>query len=222
MNNPIRVLIVDDQILLRSGLRLMLNSRSDLKVVGEVNNGQEAVDFVARHLPDVVLMDVQMPIMDGITATRLIRAQHPNVQVIILTAFNDDVSIFQGIQAGALGYLLKGISDTEELVKSVYKAALGESILEPSVAARIVAEFAKLSSKESRRAVANARLIEPLNPRQLDILTAMAEGKTNQEIAKMLFLSEGTVKNHITSILDKLDVQNRAQAVSKAQEMGLV
>ncbi len=202
MSNTIRVLIADDQSLLRAGLHFMLNAHDDIEVVGEVSNGQEAVDFVAHTLPDVILMDLQMPVMDGITATRIIRTNYPHVQVIILTAFDDNASVFHGLQAGALGYLLKGVSDSAELAKSVRIAARGESTLQPSVAAKIVTEFAKLSSKEARRASVNARLIEPLTTRQLDILVELVAGKTNQEIAETLCLSKGTVKNYITDILD--------------------
>lgn len=219
--HPIRVLIVDDQALLREGLRLMFDLTPDLEVAGEAGNGQEALDLVARRPPDIVLMDIRMPVMDGVEATRRIRARYPQVQVIILTTFDDDEYIFEGLRAGASGYLLKDVSSTR-LAEAIRAAARGESFLQPSVATRVVTEFVRISGQGSRRAAANAGLPEPLTERELEILTQLGEGKNNREIALALSLSEGTVKNHVSNILGKLGVRDRTQATLKAQELGLI
>lgn len=221
MNNTIRVLLADDQSLIREGLRLILELQPDIRVIGEASNGQEVLDVIARTPPDVVLMDVQMPFMDGVEATRAIRLAYPQVKVIILTTFEKDEYIFEGIRAGAIGYLLKDTT-SDKLAQAIRAAAQGESVLQPSVARKVLAEFSRLSDKETLRAGANARLIEPLSVRQLDVLAHLAEGKSNREIATALFLSEGTVKNHLTSILGKLGVRDRTQAALKARELGLL
>lgn len=221
MNNTIRVLLADDQSLIREGLRLILELQPDIRVIGEASNGQEVLDLIARTPPDVVLMDVQMPFMDGVEATRAIRLAYPQVKVIILTTFEKDEYIFEGIRAGAIGYLLKDTT-SDKLAQAIRAAAQGQSVLQPSVARKVLAEFTRLSDKEAQRAAANARLIEPLSARQLDVLSHLAEGKSNREIATALFLSEGTVKNHLTSILGKLGVRDRTQAALKARELGLL
>ncbi len=221
MKNPIRVLLADDQSLIREGLRLVLELQPDIRVVGEASNGQEVLDVLARTPADVVLMDVQMPFMDGIEATRAMRNAYPQAKVIILTTFEKDKYIFEGIRAGAIGYLLKDTT-SEKLAQAIRAAAQGESMLQPSVARKVLAEFNRLSHKERAPAVANARLIEPLSTRQLHVLAHLAKGKSNREIAAALFLTEGTVKNHLTSILGKLGVRDRTQAALKARELGLL
>jgi len=221
MKNTIRVLLADDQSLIREGLRLILELQPDIKVIGEASNGREVLDVLARTSADVVLMDVQMPFMDGIEATRAVRNAYPQVKVIILTTFEKDEYIFEGIRAGAIGYLLKDTT-SDKLAQAIRAAVQGESVLQPSVASKVLAEFTRLSDKETRPAAANARLIEALSARQLDVLAHLAEGKSNREIAAALFLTEGTVKNHLTSILGKLGVRDRTQAALKARELGLL
>lgn len=220
MADPIRILLVDDQSLLREGLRLMFELSEGLVVVGEASTGQQAVDFVEKTQVDVILMDVQMPEMNGVEATRIIREQHPDTQVIILTTFDNDEYIFEGLRAGAIGYLLKD-SSSERVGEAVRAAARGESLLDPSVAVKLVNEFNKLSGTEARRAAANAQLLSPLTERELDVLDELIQGKSNRAIAEALFLSEGTVKNYVSSILSKLEVAHRTQAALKAKELGL-
>ena len=217
----IRVLLVDDQALFCEGLRTLLDLQPDIEVVGEANNGREAIECVARAAPDVVLMDMKMPVLDGVAATRDIRARHPNTQVIVLTTFDDDEHVFEGLRAGAVGYLLKDVA-SDRLAEAIRCAARGESFLQPSVAAKVVAEFTRLTDAPHARARANQTLIEPLSDRELEILRLVAIGASNKEIAATLVIAEGTVKNHVTNILGKLGVRDRTQAALKVKELGLV
>ena len=215
---PIKILLVDDQPLFREGLRTLLSLQSDFEVVGEAGNGAEAIKLARIHQPAGVLMDLQMPVMDGVTATRLLRAEQSECRVIVLTTFDDDDNVFEGLRAGAVGYLLKD-APSEKLSEAIRLAARGESFLQPSVAAKVVAEFARLTGNTK---VPATPLVEPLSEREHEILLLIANGASNREIAKRLFLAEGTVKNHITNILGKLGVRDRTQAALKAREMGLV
>ena len=215
---PIRILLVDDQALFREGLRTLLSVHADLEVVGEAGNGEEAVRLAAAAHPNVVLMDVQMPVLDGVAATRRLRAAQPECHVIMLTTFDDDEKVFEGLRAGAVGYLLKD-APSEKLVEAIRAAARGESFLQPSVAAKVVAEFARLAEKSPPRP---QPLIEPLSERELEILRLVADGASNKEIAAKLVIAEGTVKNHLTNILGKLSVRDRVQAALKAKELGLI
>jgi len=212
---PIRLLIVDDQALFREGLRTLLSVQPGLEVVGEAGNGEEALSRTAALRPDVVLMDLQMPVMDGAAATRILRARQPAVQVIVLTTFDDDENVFEGLRAGAVGYLLKD-TPSAKLVEAIRLAARGESFLEPSVAAKVVSEFARLSPRPADA------LAEPLSDRELEVLRLAAGGASNREIAAALVIAEGTVKNHLTSILSKLDASDRTEAAVKAKELGLI
>lgn len=215
---PIKILLVDDQPLFREGLRTLLSLQSDFEIVGEAGNGEDAIRLVRSHQPSVVLMDLQMPLLDGVTATRLLKAEHPDCRVIVLTTFDDDDNVFEGLRAGAVGYLLKDAS-SEKLSEAIRLAARGESFLQPSVAAKVVAEFARLTAATKARLTP---LAEPLSEREHEILILIANGASNREIANALFLAEGTVKNHITNILGKLGVRDRTQAAIKAKEMRLV
>ena len=217
----IRVLLVDDQALFCEGLRTLLDLQPDIEVVGEANNGREAIECVARVAPDVVLMDMKMPVLDGVAATRAIRANHPNTQVIVLTTFDDDEYVFEALRAGAVGYLLKDVA-SDRLAEAIRCAARGESFLQPSVAAKVVAEFTRLADAPHARARANQALVEPLSDRELEILRLVATGASNKEIAATLVIAEGTVKNHVTNILGKLGVRDRTQAALNAKELGLV
>jgi len=214
----IRVLLVDDQALFREGLRTLLSVQPGIRVVGEAGNGQEALAKTRALCPDVVLMDLRMPLLDGVAATRQLRKTCPASRVIVLTTFDDDEYIFDGLRAGAVGYLLKDVS-SEKLVEAIHAAARGESVLQPSVAAKVVAQFARLADQVPR---APAALVEPLSEREREVLRLIAGGKTNREIAAQLFIAEGTVKNHVTNILGKLDVHDRTQAAFKAKELGLI
>jgi DNA-binding NarL/FixJ family response regulator len=218
MADPIRLLLVDDQRLMRDGLRTLLELEPGLHVAGEANNGQEALDAYAALLPDVVLMDVRMPVMDGVEATRRLRERWPAARVIILTTFDDDEYVFEGLRAGALGYLLKDVS-IQELADAIHTVVAGGVLIEPSVARKVVAEFARMAAPASRHA---QTLEEPLSERELEILRLLARGMTNREIAQRLYLAEGTVKNYVTNILGKIDARDRTQAALRAQELGLL
>jgi len=215
----IRVLLVDDQALFREGLETLLSVHTDIQVVGQAGNGQEAVEVAASVRPDVVLMDVRMPILDGVGATRRLKKALPQCRVIVLTTFDDDEYIFDALRAGAVGYLLKDV-DSAQLVAAIHATARGESILQPSVAAKVITEFTRVSSMVP--AAQMEPLIEPLSERESEILALIATGASNREIAEQLFIAEGTVKNHVTHILGKLGVRDRTQAALKAREMGLL
>jgi DNA-binding NarL/FixJ family response regulator len=191
----------------------------DIEVVGEAGNGQEALTEAARLRPDVVLMDLRMPVLDGVAATRRLHEELPACRVIVLTTFDDDEYVFDGLRAGAVGYLLKDVSP-DKLVEAIRATAAGESFLQPSVAAKVVAEFARLNTAASAKPPVT--LVEPLSERELELLRLLAEGQSNKEIAAQLYITEGTVKNHITNILGKLDVRDRTQAALKAKEIGLI
>src|SRR6478672_5364720 len=216
--NPIKILLVDDQPLFREGLRTLLSIHSDFEVVGEAGNGQEAINLVRSTGASVVLMDLQMPILDGVEATRKLHHEQPGCRVIVLTTFDDDEMVFDGLRAGAVGYLLKD-APSEKLAEAIRVAARGETFLQPSVAAKVVAEFARLTKKTVRTPPS---LVDPLSERELEILRLIAQGASNREIAGTLFLAEGTVKNHVTNILGKLEVRDRTQAALKAKDTGLI
>ncbi len=218
MSGRIRVLLVDDQKLMREGLRVLLEMEPDLDVVGEASDGAEALAAYAEQQPDVVLMDIRMPGMDGVEATRRLRERWPNARVIILTTFDDDEYVFEGLRAGALGYLLKDVSG-HELAEAIRTVAAGGALIEPSVARKVLAEFARLAPPAR---AADAGLPEPLTEREQEVLRLLAQGLSNREIAQRLFLAEGTVKNYVTSILGKLGVRDRTQAALRARELGLV
>jgi DNA-binding NarL/FixJ family response regulator len=214
----IRLLIVDDQNMFRQGMRVLLMSQPDFEVVGEAADGEEALAKAAALHPQVVLMDLRMPVLDGAAATRRLRAAQPECRVIVLTTFEEDAAVFDSLRAGAIGYLLKD-APTDKLYEAIRAAARGESFLQPSVAAKLVAEFARLSEQAPAWAQA---LPDPLSPRELEILRLLANGATNKEIATQLVLAEGTVKNHVTNILTKLGVTDRTAAAMKARELGLI
>lgn len=215
---PIRVLLVDDQALFREGLRTLLSIHPDIQVVGEAANGEEAVRSVKALQPRVVLMDLRMPVMGGVEATRRVRAVDAHCQIIVLTTFDDDEDVFDALRAGAAGYLLKD-GPSGKLVEAIRATARGESFLEPSITAKVVAEFNRLSNN---RRPAIASLVEPLSERECEVLRHLAQGRSNKEIAVELGLAEGTVKNHMTNILGKLGVLDRTQAALKARELGLI
>ena len=215
---PVRVLLVDDQALFREALSTLLEVRPEIEVVGEAGDGDAALRRTADLRPDVVLMDLHMPVLDGIAATRRLRVEHPDVRVLALTTFDDDEDVFAALRAGAVGYLLKDVSG-DRLVEALLAAARGESVLQPSVAARVLARFAQLSDDAPHRA---QPLVVPLSERELAVLRLLAEGGSNREIAGELFLAEGTVKNHVTNVLAKLGARDRTQAALRARALHLV
>jgi len=218
MTETIRLLLVDDQRLMRDGLRTLLELEPDLKVIGEAGNGAAALKIYPELTPDVVLMDIRMPVMDGVEATRRLRKEHPESKIIILTTFDDNEYIFEGLRAGALGYLLKDVSGPE-LADAIRTVSAGGSMIEPSVARKVVAEFARLAAPTS---TATDKLIDPLSEREIDILKLISAGLTNKEIAAKLYLAEGTVKNYVTSILQKIGARDRTQAAIRARELRLL
>jgi DNA-binding NarL/FixJ family response regulator len=215
---PLRVLIADDQALFREGLRTLLSTRTDIEVVGEAGDGEEALALVDRLQPSVVLMDLRRPRLDGIQATARIRERWPGIPVLVLTTFDDDANLFGALRAGAAGYLLKDVS-SETLVAAIHAATRGESFLQSTVTGRVVAAFAKLMEGGGPKADA---LVMPLSPREREILVLLGNGASNKEIADKVSLAEGTVKNHVTNILTKLDVRDRTQAAIRARQLGLV
>ncbi len=210
----IRVLLAEDQTLMRQGLKTILELEDGFAVIGEATNGREAVEQALALCPDIVLMDVQMPEVDGVAATAQISAALPDTRVIILTTFDHDAYVFEGIKAGAQGYLLKDTPATE-LLAAIQRVHAGESIIQPSVAARLIAEF-------SRRGVATQPVYEPLSERERAVLRLLAEGLSNKEIGQRLALAEGTVKNYVSTLLAKLHAANRTQAAKLAREQGLI
>lgn len=216
----IRLMLVDDQSLFREALRTLLALQEDFEIVAEAENGERAVALATSHRPDVILMDLRMPVLGGVAATRQIMAALPVTRVVVLTTFEEDEEIFDAMRAGALGYLLKACS-AEKLCGSVRAAAQGTSVLEPSVAARMMAELNRLSGQGSGRRVA-VELAEPLSERELAVLKLLACGGSNKEIGVRLNITEGTVKNHMTNVLGKLGVLDRTQAALKARELGLI
>jgi DNA-binding NarL/FixJ family response regulator len=221
MTDPrVRVLLVDDQALFREALATLLDVRTEVEVVGEAANGDEALRRAAELRPDVILMDLRMPVLDGIAATRRLRVEQPEVRVIALTTFDDDSEVFAALRAGAVGYLLKDVS-SERLVEAIRAAARDESVLQPSVAAKVVARFARLPDEDAA-APRPQPLVVPLSDRELDVLRLLAEGRTNRQIAAELFLAEGTVKNHVTNVLAKLGARDRTQAALRARALGLL
>jgi DNA-binding NarL/FixJ family response regulator len=215
---PVRVLLADDQALFREALATLLEVRPEIDVVGEAGDGAAALEQSARLRPDVVLMDLHMPVLDGIAATRRLKVEQPEVRVLALTTFDDDEDVFAALRAGAVGYLLKDVA-SDRLVEALLAAARGESVLQPSVAAKVVARFAQLSDDPPSRP---QPLVVPLSDRELDVLRLLADGSSNREIATALFLAEGTVKNHVTNVLAKLGVRDRTQAALRARGLGLI
>ncbi len=218
MAETIRVLLVDDQRLMREGLCVLLELEPGLEVVGEAGDGKEALEAYAALRPDVVLMDVRMPGMDGVETTRRLRERWPDARIIILTTFDDDAYVFEGLRAGALGYLLKDVSGGD-LAEAIRTVAAGGALLAPSVARKVVAEFSRLAPPAR---LPDEGLPEPLSEREKEVLRLVAQGLSNREIAQKLVLAEGTVKNHVTAILQKLGVRDRTQAALRARQLGLL
>lgn len=224
----IRVLLVDDQQIVRQGLATIFKYADGIDVVGEAGDGEEAVSLARDLQPDVVLMDLKMPRLGGIPATRQICTEFPEIRVIILTTYDADNLVFEGIKAGARGYLLKDTT-SEVLVEAIRGAMRGESQLDPGVAGRVLDEFRRLAQQSPPprlgEAAADDKIpmdIEPLTPREEEVLQLLVEGLSNREIAAQLYLTEGTVKNYVSAIIAKLQVNDRTHAVVTALRRGLV
>lgn len=212
MSEPIRIAVIDDHPVVRDGLIAMLSTQPDLAVVGEANDGLEAIRVVAQHHPDVVLLDLEMPGMDGVEVLQRLQAERPDVRVIVFTAFDSDERIVSALQAGAKGYLLKGVprNDLFEAIRVVHQ---GGSLLQPVVASKLL---------EHMRKPAATNLPEALTEREHEVLDLLAQGKANKEIAAALVITERTVKFHISSIMGKLGAANRTEVVSIAVQQGLI
>lgn len=223
----IRILLVDDQKLIRQGMRTLLNLENDLDVAGEASNGVEAIAAVEQIRPDVVLMDVRMPQLDGVAATRAIGERFPDVAIIILTTFDDDEYVFEGLKAGARGYMLKDVG-SDEIAAAIRVVAAGGALMQPSIARKVMAEFGRMAGTQSDPTPVpphmpdQSTLPEPLTERELDVLRALANGLSNREIAEQLVITEGTVKNHVSNLLAKLNARDRTQAVLRAQALRLL
>ena len=209
----IKILIADDHLIIRQGLRLILETESDFELIGEAADGNEAVRLCQKLKPDVVLMDLRMPSMDGLTAIEKLRAAQPEVAVVILTTFNEDELMFRGLQAGARGYLLKD-TDRATLFDTIRAAARGETLLKPEIMARVLAQ--KTNARSTASEPAN------LTDREFEVLRAVAQGERSKEIAANLGISERTVKAHLASIYQKLGVDSRAGAIAVAAQSGLL
>lgn len=214
--NPIRVLITDDHFIVRQGLRLILETVEDVEVVGEAGDGAECLRLVPGLTPDVVLMDLQMPGMDGLTALGYLRREHPQIAIVILTTFNEDEMMLKGLQAGARGYLLKD-TDRETLLDTISAAAKGETLLKPEILGRVLA----LQQPTEKPPTANSG-DSPITDREREVLQAAADGERSKEIAHKLGISERTVKAHLSSVYNKLGVDSRAAAVAIATQKGLL
>lgn len=222
MNEDIRILIVDDQLLFREALSTLLSVQKEFEVIGEAGNGKEAVRIARETDPDVILMDLRMPEMDGVEATRLIVQQGSVAKIIVLTTFDDDDDVVNALKAGAVGYLLKDVS-SDKLFEAIQSAYRGEYFLLPSITAKVVHELSRITETVPiPHTDSEERLIDPLSPRELEILTLVARGMNNKEIAAQLVIAEGTVKNHLSNILAKLNARDRFQAVVKARELSII
>jgi DNA-binding NarL/FixJ family response regulator len=211
----IRVLIADDQQLVRAGFALILKPHADLQVVGEASDGAEAVALATQHHPHVILMDIRMPGMDGLEATRLLTANRSTARVLILTTFDLDEYVFAALRAGASGFLLKD-APADQLLTAIRVIAAGDALIAPSVTRRLIAEFANQPTQTDR-----PEQLESLTPRERDVLRLLARGMSNSEIAAALFLGDATIKTHVSRILTKLGLRDRVQAVVLAYESGL-
>ncbi len=213
----IRVAVIDDQALVRAGFRMICEAEDDLTVVGEAADGIDAVDLVARARPDVVLMDIRMPVVDGVEACARVSAAHPEVRVLVLTTFDLDDYVVGALRAGASGFLLKD-TPPEQLVDAIRVVARGDALLAPSITRRLIETFVQAEA----RPVVAAPGLESLTDRELEVLTSMARGLSNSEIAAALYLGEATVKTHVGRVLAKLGLRDRVQAVVLAYESGVV
>lgn len=228
MNTPLKVLLVDDQAMMRAGFAMILSVESDLEVVGQAANGAQAIDMVAALAPDVVLMDVQMPVLDGIAATERIVADSDS-KVIIVTTFDRDDYLFDGLRAGAAGFLLKN-ADPSVLVEAVRAVGHGYALLSPEVTMRVIAQMASTDAREAPSAAGQARPVDPaaaarlglLTDREREVLGLIGRGLSNAEIAAHLYVGEATVKTHVSNLLSKLHLRDRVQAVVFAYEVGMI
>jgi two-component system, NarL family, response regulator NreC len=214
MSDRIRVLVADDHIIVRSGLRLLLEAQPDIDVVGEASDGREALNLIEKHLPDVVLMDIAMPGMDGLEATRRIKASWPQIKVLVLTMHRSDEYFFEMLKAGASGYILKG-AETSDLIHAVRVVGRGEVFLYPTMTQKLVKDYLNLTQWEEG-------IGSSLSPREKEILTLLAEGYSTKEIAEKLVISTSTIHSHRSNLMTKLGLNNRRELIQYARQRGLI
>jgi len=215
MVDKIRVILADDHALVRQGIRQFLEEANDISIVAEAANGEEAVRLVEQHRPDVAVLDVQMPVLNGIEATRQIRARFPGIRILILTAYDEDPYVFALLQAGANGYILKS-ADADDLLQAVRRVYRGESVLSPEVTEKVVRQIQQGGPAQS------AKQVESLTAREIDVLRLAAQGRTNRAIGRELDISDRTVQGHLANIYGKLNVASRTEAVTEALKRGWI
>jgi DNA-binding NarL/FixJ family response regulator len=216
---PVRVLVVDDHALFRRGIVTVLTNQANIKVVGEATNGLEAIEKAAELVPDVIVMDLNMPQCSGLEATQALQTKMPHLNILVLTVSENEADLFSAIKFGATGYMLKN-TEPEELVQGIYHIANGGVIISPSMAAKLLTEFKDSTTDAQARVTADEEA--NLSPREDEVLRLVSQGATNREIADSLFISENTVKTHLRNIMDKLHLANRSQAAAYAVKRGLV
>lgn len=216
MSSPIRILVADDHLIVREGLRLILETDEEMQLIGEAVNGKEAVEFASQLNPDVLLMDLRMPVLDGLSAIEIIRRQQPGIAIVILTNFNEDEMMVKGLSAGARGFLLKD-TDRATLLNSIRAAARGETLLKPEIIARLMA-LTTPTITQVRATISGTSL----TVRELEVLRSIARGERSKEIALALGISERTVKAHVASIFSRLGVDSRGAAIAEAARLGLL
>ena len=216
MSTPIRILVADDHLIVREGLRLILETDEEMQLIGEAVNGKESVEFASQLNPDVILMDLRMPVLDGLSAIEMIRRQQPRIAIVILTNFNEDEMMVKGLSAGAKGFLLKD-TDRATLLNSIRAAARGETLLKPEIMARLMARTTPTITQVHATTSGTS-----LTVRELEVLRSIARGERSKEIALALGISERTVKAHIASIFSRLGVDSRGAAIAEAARLGLL
>lgn len=210
----IKVIIVDDQEIVREGLKMILSLHEEIEIIGEVSNGEELLKLVEIEIPEVVLMDIRMPVMDGIEATKLMKKKYPHIKIVILTTFNEDEYIFEGLRNGADGYILKD-SNSKEIMAAIKSVVEGEMLLNPKVTVKVINALNSMKIDKEPEKVNNEKekLLSTLTPREIEVAKHVLEGKTNKDIADDMFVTEGTVKNYVSRILQKLELNNRSELI---------
>jgi DNA-binding NarL/FixJ family response regulator len=219
MDKPIRILLADDHAMLRQGTAELLRQVPNFEVVGEAGDGRQTIDLAVKLKPDIIVMDIRMPVLSGVEATRIIRANLPNIQILVLTAHDDDQYIFSLLQAGASGYLLK-TAPVSDLIRAIKQVIAGESPLDPAIARKVVVRISNTETASPMKEEEKALNLEALTPRELEVLQLLAQGMSNRAIAESLFISDRTVQAHLTSIFSKTQVSSRLEAVLKAIRHG--
>lgn len=212
----IKVLIVDDQEIVREGLKMILSLHEEIEIIGEASNGEELLKLMEIKTPEVILMDIRMPVIDGIHATKIMKERYPYVKIIILTTFNEDEYIFEGLKNGADSYILKD-SGSSEILTAIKSVIQGEMLLNSKVTAKVVEALKGINSSEKQDKISDnkVKLLKMLTPREIEVTNGVLDGKNNKDIAKSLFVTEGTVKNYVSRILEKLEVRSRAELISE-------